>query len=813
VSEDQKLYPSKPPRIAIFATPGVGKTTACLEELVIPLLKSLPETGLVAITVPTHAKAAEYVEIINESCGPNTAIHYRGFQQEDPLSPGQKMCRESELVNLAIEAGGELRDACGSPQKGPQYCCPYRKGLNGLQCGYWRQIEQIRSMKRGVIVGPHASLHTAPPIATRQRIVLTIIDEAPWLSFVEGFDTEVRVDFKTITSRRSIPKKPIDKDTFFTSGTEVVRHSVATLLNILAQGRLSRWDLRQISNLAFLGELEARRLLDVKSYLHQVRGLPAKTAQAQLRKLIHHNSETKKRMLFWQHLYAATMTQCNRTPMVEYQPGRNGKGGSFLLRRKKAISPGWLEGAVLYADGTANVDLARAFIPDLEVRVDAHVLPGNGVVIRQVTDRLLANRMISWPRETPEANTTAFNHAQKLRRTLEVRSAQFRGRGAVALPPGSNQPPIDGAAIVLKGCRHAMAAKSASQARGKMVNLAKAAPCGSLVLHQNAIRGLNIFERVSYLLVAGRTVPAPSEAELLAEVIFGVNVIQTVSDWYPRQTRRLWMVDPKKEAYVEAEEHPDPNAEIVRRAICEDELCQAVARARHVRRDPSRPVLIEIATSVPLPLPINEVLTYDELVGLASPLVLALARRAIPTTPKGWSVVAPDLVPNARGKINALRHLVNRSDDKLVIKALDRFRGTEVLVAGYRLRRPVGLPVQGSPLRTLLWKWKVRNLTGKNAVIFWLATDDIYEAFEILAALPGWDDRWRPSLERLKGPVELIALETAVKWPVDTMRKEWWRALVSLAHEVSKPGCPDTARLKLLPKLRSLIVGQIRHRP
>ena len=54
-------------------------------------------------------------------------------------------------------------------------------------------------------------------------------------------------------------------------------------------------------------------------------------------------------------------------------------------------------------------------------------------------------------------------------------------------------------------------------------------------------------------------------------------------------------------ATVEADRHPDEIAEAVRRAICQDEMLQAVGRARGVSRTAANPVEVVLLGNVPVP--------------------------------------------------------------------------------------------------------------------------------------------------------------------------------------------------------------------
>jgi putative DNA primase/helicase len=60
--------------------------------------------------------------------------------------------------------------------------------------------------------------------------------------------------------------------------------------------------------------------------------------------------------------------------------------------------------------------------------------------------------------------------------------------------------------------------------------------------------------------------------------------------------------------------HDDPVAEAIRWSICEGELIQAIGRGRGVNRSAADPLQIDLLTDVVLPVTVNELLDWQNLV-------------------------------------------------------------------------------------------------------------------------------------------------------------------------------------------------------
>jgi hypothetical protein len=127
--------------------------------------------------------------------------------------------------------------------------------------------------------------------------------------------------------------------------------------------------------------------------------------------------------------------------------------------------------------------------------------------------------------------------------------------------------------------------------------------------HFNNIRGRDEWNDIDLLIVIGRTQPRTEAMERQAEALFRAPVKTLGPEYYDR----IWEPLTGTDTLVEAERHPDPQAELMRWLTCEAELIQAIGRVRAVNRTAENPVQIDTINQVPLPdIGIDEVVEWDD---------------------------------------------------------------------------------------------------------------------------------------------------------------------------------------------------------
>ena len=129
-------------------------------------------------------------------------------------------------------------------------------------------------------------------------------------------------------------------------------------------------------------------------------------------------------------------------------------------------------------------------------------------------------------------------------------------------------------------------------------------PDGISVRHFNDIRGDDDYKEVGLLIVIGRPMPSPTEVELYAGILNGVEPTQKLKpkEYYPFKRQ----VEKRQGEWVRVEQHPDPLCDALLWTICIAEIVQAVGRGRGIRRDEHNPLIVDVLADVDLPLCVNE---------------------------------------------------------------------------------------------------------------------------------------------------------------------------------------------------------------
>jgi hypothetical protein len=224
--------------------------------------------------------------------------------------------------------------------------------------------------------------------------------------------------------------------------------------------------------------------------------------------------------------------------------------------------------------------------------------------------------------------------------------------------------------------------------------------------HFNNLRGIDKYKDVECLIVIGRSQPPPDQAEIRSEVLFD-RVPVRGRDWtetyYPKREVGISVRGQFGRIAVEAEYHPDPDAEIVRWSICEAELIQSIGRGRGVNRTSQNPLQIDIIGTVPLPIEVDEVLRWKD--AQADPFELMRARgivMACRSTTRGfWHIVAavlPDMFKDKQAAQDRSRSLTMESANKLYLISeshRESMISAKVRLAGTRYAVPILIDPHG----------------------------------------------------------------------------------------------------------------------
>ena len=183
-------------RAAVLVGPGIGKSEAAIAEIIAQQARN--HQYRIAYVVPEHKLADDVCRRFNRAAQREIARVWRGISQPDPADPSFTMCRRPADSNLVQLAGGDIGSLCGSSKRGS--LCPHHPEAGGA-CAYLRQ----RQADPQIWIVPAAMLTKAVPGVMQRKAVefqvggrpyaahppafdLLVLDEAPFLSFLGGFD-------------------------------------------------------------------------------------------------------------------------------------------------------------------------------------------------------------------------------------------------------------------------------------------------------------------------------------------------------------------------------------------------------------------------------------------------------------------------------------------------------------------------------------------------------------------------------------------------------------------------------------------------
>jgi putative DNA primase/helicase len=591
------------PVVALEAPTGLGKTKLVLDQAKV----AVADGRRVAIAVSTHELADEQVEKLRAEG--ISAQAYRGLAAVDPLAPDFPMCRLANDAARLRAGGGDINLLCA--------VCEHKEN-----CGYRRQMSYRE--KTDVWVIPHNLLGHARPRHTIRRIDVLIVDENPIFALVQGFDNNVpSLSVVELEYRLSQHGRPwVRRRLARVLGATQIGTKLRNLgrMQLMIAPRHMFW--RDLPDAVIEGAMQGVSLElsnGLGSHLaNEIRREKRELPKNDIRQALE-NAAYNERLLLEATAYKLLENGGHGLRVVEVI--RDGVPERRLeVRKKLAIRKDWRVPTLLL-DATPNWDVYKQFWPIDKMEVAGAA--SDHMSVRQVT----------WP--ASKSKLSSGPHAQanlaKLRRYIEARAA---GNGRVLL-------------VAQKAVKEAL--------------VALGLPTHVETAHFNAIRGLDRWKDVELLIVVGRTEAPPQAVELLAEVIFQEDVhALPAGEYYLRRPVGLTMAGPKDHApAVQASYHPDERVEAVRWLITEAELMQAIGRGRGLRRTGANPLQIDLINTVPLPVRVDDVLTWDE--AKPHPLHVIAGRYNLILDPDsrylGTAIRA--LLPDAAASASSLQRIEN----------------------------------------------------------------------------------------------------------------------------------------------------------
>jgi putative DNA primase/helicase len=497
------------------------------------------------------ARTVALADELAQRVGPAVSVRvWRGRDQENPDRPGQKMCREPDLVR-------EARSLYADPNEVVCPICPHRE-----TCAYLEQ----KAATAGIWFGASSLLwHEIP--AVMKDAALLVIDESFALDGLKGIDgTKILIGVQDLERAPSHPS------------------SVSRTADILAELMPRRRKLLAAFEAHPLGRIERDRLIDAG--LTAADCADARKAEwgakilirkqmtfEELREalaLARGNREVARRAMLWETLREllddGNAARSGRAELIEEIDKETGI--AYRAIRLYGVSPiakGWAELPTLHLDATANITLLRARVPHAELVADIVADEPHTHVIQYPTHAFGKRALTNNPKLLAEVWHSAISHAQSI-----------GGKWLIVIQQAAEQ-------IIREW-----------ETRGESI------PPFVEIAHHNALAGIDRYRDVRGIIVIGRTVPPPSDVELIAGILTGY-AVPACGNWYPAEMVTLKALDDSV-VTVEHDIHPDPLADAVLRQICDDELMQIIGRGRGPNRTASDPLEIVIYGSVPVPV-------------------------------------------------------------------------------------------------------------------------------------------------------------------------------------------------------------------
>jgi hypothetical protein len=663
----------KAPSIAVNCSTGTGKTEAMVSSIAVFLY--LDTTVRVAIAVPTHKLGQGLADRINAAYGSDVAAEWYGTDHPDPQNPQEKMCRLAEVAKELVSVGGKLQLLCSRRREHMEYCQHHSAVAGQETCGYQRQQTLDARNQTRVWIIPATMLAAAPPVALKRPkhglegdFDLLVIDEAPWFSLIPDEPAKLPIEWLSPEwwAARNSHATEVQKARAIDTLTKI-----SDTLNRRPLGEVPVDEFRNLGIEASDVGLTRRTIWKFKVDLRQL--VTPGWTHGRLKKALAAVAPHNKRVVaVAEALYTIMLHVSGRLGPSGVELAEEGSKRHLCLRRRQDIDPAWLRAPMLYLDAAdiGSFQIARAWLPDLELKVDAKAKAPN-MRVTQLVDSQLPYRRLTTRGNDKEA--IAENNRDKLADLI----TSLGSEGLVICP---------------KKLRLAWEGENRL-------------PPGWMVWNFGSIRGRDEARAVPRLVVVSRPLPSPAVVETMAETIFGRRVERLPTGaWYPiAPVGRLMAEGTGRRAL--ALRHPDPLAEAVRFAVCEGELVQAVGRGRGVRRSDDRPLDVLILTNVAIPLPIDELTTFRALLDSSGPLGLLAARGVVPLDYDGIARALPEWFadaakvkdwfryrPEARSKLKAIQWMAREGAvDLREFRGISHRESTmedSAKLAAYRYRRP-----------------------------------------------------------------------------------------------------------------------------
>lgn len=616
------------PRIGLRASVGLGKSAVSRRELR-ALQKRLKAAGLphrILVYVPSLALADE-AAVGWKADGIKVAVH-RGYEAMMP-GLGIPMCRDLDMVRMATTSGLPVfPNAC--LRRGGASC------HNFDNCAKQENMCQIK--EADVVLAAYDSLFTGLAVDP-EKVALMVIDEGCWERAVRKISirhTEITAPDATDQPRMDDPEAEEH------AWTELyrLRGFAAEALMANGAGPLQRQRLVDVglteADCAFAAALEVQ--LRVDPGLRP--GLP-QAARRQAVQLSQDANRSVRRAALFRALEACLQGKEELDGRIHVHPPDPATSAvSIDVIGLHKIDPAVARLPILQLDATLRPRLAETVLPGLEVAEIAADMPHMHLTAAQGS--FGKSSLVEDPKASPPENRRRQNRLQECVDHVRWEATRVAPSRVLVVTYQAIEPAFSSIPGVVTG-------------------------------HFKAIAGLDVFKDVALLIVIGRPLPGSDELAKQTSAYFG----HVPTGEYHTVRRGLLMRDGSRRA-VSVIEHEDPKAELMRLAVCDDEVIQAIGRGRGVNRTEANPLEVQVLADVALPMVHECVVAWDSVRPYLMQMML-LAGLAV-DSPADAAALHPSLFPNVEQAKKAFQRGVFRGQ----IPIGNTYREMSLKSAAYR---------------------------------------------------------------------------------------------------------------------------------
>lgn len=552
------------PRVGIRATVGLGKSAASREHLLAlqARLRSAKLPHRILVFVQSLALADE-AALGWQAVGVKVAVH-RGYEAKMP-GHGLTMCRDLDMVRLALASGlSVFPNAC--MRLGGARC------HNFENCNKQANLRDIESAD--IVLAAYDSLFTGLSVDA-EKFAVVVIDEGCW----ERATRQVQIGIAEITAIDAVDEPRMnDPDAEARAWTELfrLRNLVVEAFKSNGPGVVSKRSVVAAGLTAADCALGAALEIQLRVDPGLRPGLPQAARRQATERSRDANRSVRREALF--------------QAMARLMHGDDDHDGRIRIFSAEH----WADTASILVTGLHKVvdDLSHLPVLHLDAtlrpELSATVLPGLA----------MTNITAEAPHMTVTAVCGSFGKSTLVEDTKASAAENQRRQNR------------------LMDCVNYVRWQAARIATGRVlvvtyqaIEAAFASIPGVETGHFKAIAGLDIYKDVALLIVIGRPLPCDDDIAQMTSTHLG----HVPVGGYRQVRKGLLLRDGSRRA-ISVIEHEDPKAELLRSAVCDDEIIQAIGRGRGVNRSAADPLEVHVLADVALPVEYDRVVSWDSCV-------------------------------------------------------------------------------------------------------------------------------------------------------------------------------------------------------